>query len=73
VATSDFLTETALAWRLELGLGEVERRIASAPEAGTSFLDADAPAQARRAVLAAGVPVAHRGRWTAYEVFCANN
>ncbi len=73
VTTSDFLTETALAWRLELGLGGVERRIASAPATGTSFLDADAPAEARRAVLAAGRPVAGRGRWTAYEVFCANN
>ena len=39
VTTSDFLTETALAWRLELALGEVERRVASAPPAGISFVD----------------------------------
>lgn len=71
--TSDFLTETALAWKLELGLGEVERRVASAPASGTSFLDADAPAAARRAVIAAGMPIARRGSWSAYEVNCANN
>lgn len=71
--TSDFLTETALAWKVEVGLGGVERRVASAPESGISYLDSDAPAAARRAVLAAGTPLARRGRWTAYEVSCANN
>jgi hypothetical protein len=72
-ATSDFLTETALAWKLELGLGVVERRSASAPTSGISFLDADAPAAARRAVIAAGRPIARDGSWSAYEVNCANN
>ena len=71
--TSDFLTETALAWKVEVGLGGVERRVASAPESGISYLDSDAPVAARRAVLAAGTPLARRGRWTAYEVSCANN
>jgi hypothetical protein len=71
--TSDFLTETSLAWKLEVGLGDVQRRVASAPDSGISFLDADAPAEARRAVLAAGAPLARRGRWAAYEVSCANN
>jgi hypothetical protein len=58
---------------VEVGLGGVERRVASAPESGISYLDSDAPAAARRAVLAAGTPLARRGRWTAYEVSCANN
>jgi hypothetical protein len=73
VSTSDFLTETALAYELDRALEGIERRVASAPAAGTAFLDADAPAAAQRAVTAAGTPIARDGRWSAYEVSCANN
>ena len=63
VTTSDFLTETALAWKLELALGEVERRVASAPRGG------DLVPRRRRARRGAGgrcsrpaTPIARRGR-----------
>jgi hypothetical protein len=73
VTTTDFLTETALAWRLEQPLGSIGRRFESAPRTGIAFVDADASAAARGAVAATGEPVARRGRWTAYEVSCAIN
>jgi hypothetical protein len=68
--TSDFLTETALAWKLELALDGVARRVASAPPDGTAFLDAEAPADARRAVRASGVAIARAGLWDAYAISC---
>jgi hypothetical protein len=69
VTTTDFLTETALAWKLEQPLGRIGLRVESTPRKGTAFVDADSSA----AVTAAGEPVARHGRWTAYEVSCANN
>lgn len=72
VATTEFLTETALAWQLDLPLRRVGLRLESAPERGTMFVDAGATAPARRAAQAAGRPLGERGRWSAYAISCAS-
>jgi hypothetical protein len=71
-STTDFLTETALAWRLDLPLDRVALRVASAPPSGTAFVDADAPAAARRAVIARGSALGQRGSWMAYAISCTS-
>ena len=71
VTTTDFLTETALAWRLEVGLDRVASRDEGAAASGTELLNASAPPPTRRAVLAAGRPIAGRGAWSAYAISCA--
>ncbi|MGH2950715.1 MAG: hypothetical protein ACRDKX_01565 [Solirubrobacterales bacterium] len=73
VTTSDFLTQPALAWRIERPLDRVAIRIRSSPESGSMLLDSDASASARNAVLRAGTLVASRGRWAAYAISCATS
>jgi hypothetical protein len=73
VTTSDFLTQPALAWRLERPLDGVAIRIRSAPVAGSMLLDRDASEVARRSVVGAGSLLASQGRWAAYAISCATS
>jgi hypothetical protein len=70
VTTSDFLTETALAWDLDRPLAGVSLRVESAPPSGIALLDADAPRAAAQAVRMAGTPLASTGGWSAYAISC---
>ena len=70
IATTDFLTETALAWNLEVPLKAVGLRLQSAPLSGRVFVDRDAPPPARRATELSGRRVAVRGRWALYSIPC---
>jgi len=70
VTTSDFLTETALAWDLDRPVDGVSLRIESAPRRGIALLNADAPRAAKEAVRAAGSRVAKAGGWSAYTISC---
>ncbi len=71
VTTSHFLAQTPLAWDLELPIDAISVRAASAPPAGVAFLDLEASAAARSAIIAAGRPLGERGRWSAYAISCS--
>jgi hypothetical protein len=69
-ATTAFLSMTALAWELDVALGDIGVRTKTAPPSGVVFADADAAV--REAIAAAGRPIGERGRWRAYAVSCAS-
>lgn len=69
--TTDFLTQTALAWELDVPLSGVALRVETAPPSGTAFVDAGAPLPARAAVRAEGDELARHSGWSAYAISCA--
>lgn len=71
VAITDFATQTALAWDLDLALDAVTIREELAPRNGTAFVDETAPPALRARIDAAGELVGGRGGWTAYAISCA--
>jgi hypothetical protein len=71
-STTAFLSMTALAWQLDVPLGDVGVRTETAPPTGVVFVDDDADARVRVAITAAGRPVGAAGRWNAYAVSCAS-
>jgi hypothetical protein len=71
-STTAFLSMTALAWQLDVTLGEVGVRTQSAPPRGTAFVDHDADPIVRAEVARAGDAIGERGRWRAYAVSCAS-
>jgi hypothetical protein len=73
VATTDFLSQTALAWKLELALSDVGLRLESMPASGSAFVDADAPTAVRAQLAATGSPVARGEGWELYRFDCADN
>jgi hypothetical protein len=71
VDTSDFLTQTALAWELDRALDEVGVRTASLPGSGVVFVGADPPRVLVGQINSRAGALAANESWTAYAVSCA--
>ena len=70
VSSTDFLSETALAWRLELPIAAIHSRFLTSPPEGTAIVNDDDPDPATRAIEAGATPIGRLGEWSAYEVSC---
>lgn len=70
LTTNDFLTETALAWRLGVPISAFDVRLTTAPEGGTAFVASGGPETSAAAIESVGSPLAHAGAWTAYAIAC---
>ncbi len=70
VASTDFLTETALAWKLELPIEAIQVRTETAPATGTAFVLAGGRSPAAEAIDGSGTKIAELGEWSAYEISC---
>jgi len=70
VSTTEFLSQTAVAWKLELPISAVAVRVATAPPAGTALVSPGATTLAVSAIERAGELVAQRSGWAAYEMSC---
>ena len=73
VTSTDFLSETALAWRLDLPLSAIHSRFRTAPPSGTAIVADDDPDPATRAIEASATSIGRLGEWSAYEVSCATS
>ena len=70
VASTEFATETALAWFVEMPISAISIREQTAPTDGTAFVFAGAPAALRQQIEGAGQAAGSRGDWTAYSISC---
>ena len=70
VTGTEFLTQTALAWKLEVAISDVRIRVATAPPAGVAIVSPGAPALAVTAIERAGDQLGSRSGWAAYEISC---
>ncbi len=70
LTSTDFLTQTALAWKLELAIAAVNVRAETPPVGGAAIVSAADPSPAAAAIAAAGTPIAELGEWSAYEISC---
>ncbi len=70
VASTDFLTQTALAWFVEEPIDAVSIRVKTAPAQGTAFVYSTAPAALARMIEDSGQRVDARGGWEAYSISC---
>jgi hypothetical protein len=70
VTNTEFLTQTAIAWKLDLPISQVQIRVATAPTSGTAFISPGATLLAVTAIERAGhLEKTHAG-WSAYEISC---
>ena len=69
--TSDLLTESALAWELQLGLGDVILRRDSLPPSGVALIGPAAPEPLRELAGDTGRMLAANERWAAYAISCS--
>lgn len=70
LTTTDLFTQTALAWKLDLGLSDVGLRTATAPRRGVVLAGPHASARVRQVIAARGTAIARRGPWSAHEIAC---
>ncbi len=70
LTSTDFLTQTALAWKLELAIAAVNVRYETPPVGGAAIVSAADPPSAAAAISAVGTPIAKLGEWSAYEISC---
>ena len=70
VYVTDLLVQTALAWKLDRPLDEVDVRRASLPRSGVGVVGPAATRPPRRLAAAAGETLGRSGPWTAYAVSC---
>lgn len=70
IASTDFATQTALAWYVDLPIRAISIREKTAPADGTAFIYKTAPAELERVIASAGEQVAGRAGWTAIRVSC---
>ena len=71
VASTDFATQTALAWWIEEPIDAVSIREQTAPAQGTVFVHSAAPPELKRVIEDAGRATGSDGDWTAYSISCA--
>lgn len=73
VATTGFLTQTALVWKLRLALDDVPLRTKSAPPDGIAFVQDGEGDLAAAAIEREGKRVAANGAWGLYRLGCAKS
>jgi hypothetical protein len=69
--TSDLLTESALAWELEVGLGDVILRRDSLPPSGVALVGPAASERLRELARGSGRLLEANERWAAYAISCS--
>jgi hypothetical protein len=70
VITTDFLSETALAWQLDLPITGIHPHYLTVPAAGSAVVDEADPDAATRGIEATATPLARVGEWAAYAISC---
>jgi hypothetical protein len=70
VTNTEFLTQTAIAWKLEIPIADVHIRVATAPPAGVAIVSPGASMLARTAVERDGALQGTHAGWLVYEISC---
>lgn len=70
VTSTEFLTQTAIAWKLELPISAVHILVATAPRAGIALISPGATSLAVGAIERVGALQGTHAGWSAYEVSC---
>jgi hypothetical protein len=70
VITTDFLSETALAWDLDLPITGIHPHYLTVPTEGSAVVNETDPDAATRGIEAIGTPIDRVGDWAAYAISC---
>ncbi len=70
VTSTEFLTQTAIAWKLDLPISEVHIQVATAPATGIALISPGATVLAVTAIEREGDLQGTRSGWSAYEISC---
>jgi len=70
VSTTDFLSETALAWELDLPITDIHPHYLTVPSEGAAIVDEADPDAATRGIEATAMPLGRVGEWVAYAISC---
>jgi hypothetical protein len=73
VTNTEFLTQTAIAWELDLPISDVHIRVATAPTAGIAIVSPGAQLLAVTAIHRAGNLQGTHAGWSVYEISCSGN
>jgi hypothetical protein len=71
VVSTDLFTQTALAWKLDVGLGSIRLSRDELPSSGAVFIGPGAPADARARIATQDAEeLGARGEWILYALDC---
>jgi hypothetical protein len=71
LTSTEFLTQTAIAWKLDVPIAEVGIRVATAPPAGIAVISPGAQLLAIIAIEREGNLQGTLEGWSAYEISCS--